>query len=262
MDYADYESIRAERRGRILTLTLDRPNDLNAVDKRLHEELARIFGDVQLDNEADVIVLTGAGRAFSAGGDLKYMKAVAEGREELPTLVDAKRIVFSLLDLEKPIVARVNGHAMGLGATLALFCDVIFMSETAKIADPHVKAGVVAGDGGAVIWPQLVGYARAKEYLMTGDPLTAREAERIGLVNHVVAPEKLDEAVYGFAERLANGPTAAIRWSKVSVNVGLKQLAHAILDTSLAYEKLTFAMDDHREAVRAFLGQREPKFHA
>ena len=260
MDYREYKNILAERRGRILTVTLNRPNELNAVDKTLHEELARIFGDVQLDDAADVIVLTGAGRAFSAGGDLKYMKAVSEGTEELPSLVDAKRIIFSLLDLEKPIIARVNGHAMGLGATLALFCDVIFMSETAKIADPHVRAGVVAGDGGAVIWPQLIGYARAKEYLMTGEALSAAEAARIGLVNHVLPAGELDEAVYGFAERLANGATAAIRWTKVSANIGLKQLAHAIMDTSLAYEKLTFQMDAHEEALRAFLERREPRF--
>lgn len=261
MDYAHYHNIKVERRGRILTLTLNRPDELNAVNKPLHDELATIFYDVQLDDEADVIVLTGAGRAFCAGGDLKFMKAMVDGEEgEFLSLVDAKKIVFSLLDLEKPIIAGVNGHAMGLGATIALFCDVIFMSSKARIGDPHVKAGVVAGDGGAVIWPQLVGYAKAKEYLMTGDPLTAEEAERIGLINHVVEPEELLNATYAFAEKLANGPTAAIKWTKVSTNIGLKQLAHSIMDTSLAYEWLTFQMDDHKEAVAAFLERREPKF--
>jgi enoyl-CoA hydratase len=253
--------IRAERQDRILTLTLNRPDELNAVNKELHDELATIFYDVQGDDESDVVVLTGAGKAFCAGGDLKFMKAMAEGREgEFLSLVDAKKIVFSMLDLEKPIIARVNGHAMGLGATIALLCDVVFMAETAKIGDPHVKAGVVAGDGGAVIWPQLVGYARAKEYLMSGDALEAKEAERIGLVNHVVPLDDLDEAAYGYARKLAAGPTAAVKWTKVSANIGLKQLAHAIMDTSLAYEWLTFQMEDHKEAVNAFLERRQPKF--
>ncbi|MDP6704794.1 MAG: enoyl-CoA hydratase-related protein [Alphaproteobacteria bacterium] len=259
MNYDSYRCIEAERRGRILTLTLNNP-PLNAVDDVIHEELARIFADVQLDDEADIVVLTGAGRAFSAGGDLNQMKeAYAEGEMRL-TLVDAKRIVFSLLDLEKPIIARVNGHAMGLGATIALFCDVIYMSTAARIADPHVSIGVVAGDGGAVIWPQLIGYARAKEYLMTGKPLTGEEAARIGLVNHAVAPEDLDEAVYGFAEELAAGPQKAIRWTKVSANIGLKQLAHSIMDTSLAYEWITFKTEDHGEAIDAFLEKRKPNF--
>jgi len=261
MDYSSYNSILVERRGRILTLTLNRPDELNAVDKQLHDELATIFYDVQTDDEADVVVLTGAGRAFCAGGDLKFMKAMADGEEgEFLSLVDAKKIIFSLLDLEKPIIAGVNGHAMGLGATIALFCDVVFMSAKAKIGDPHVMAGVVAGDGGAVIWPQLVGYARAKEYLMTGDPLTAQEAERIGLVNHVVEPEAVMDATYAFAEKLAKGATAAIKWTKVSTNIGLKQLAHSIMDTSLAYEWLTFQTDDHKEAVNAFLERRQPVF--
>jgi enoyl-CoA hydratase len=261
MDYSRYKTILAERRGRILTLSLNRPDALNAVNHVMHEELATIFADVQLDDACDVCVLTGAGRAFSAGGDIAEMQAAFErGGEVFVTLVDAKRIVFSLLDLEKPIIARVNGHAMGLGATIALFCDVVFMAKGARIGDPHVKAGVVAGDGGAVIWPQLVGYARAKEYLMTGDPLTAEEAERIGLVNHAVEPAELDARVYGYAEKLANGPTKAIKWTKVSANIGLKQLAHAIMDTSLAYEWITFKTEDHKEAARAFLERRQPKF--
>jgi len=163
--------------------------------------------------------------------------------------------------LEKPIIAAVNGHAMGLGATIALLCDTIFMSSKAKIGDPHVKIGVVAGDGGCVIWPQLIGYARAKEYLMTGDPIEAEAAERMGLINHMTAPEETLEKAQAFAQRLADGPTAAIRWTKVSANIGLKQLAHSIMDTSLAYEWLTFQHgNDHREAVTAFLEKREPKF--
>lgn len=172
MNYADYKLILSARRNRVLTLTLNRPSNLNAVDGPLHEELSRIFYDVAIDDDADVIVLTGAGRAFSAGGDFGWFQQMIDD----PVLwercrVEAKKIVFGLLDCEKPVIAKLNGHAVGLGATLALFCDVIFAAKGARIADPHVLAGMVGGDGGAIIWPQLVGYARAKEYLMTGDPI-------------------------------------------------------------------------------------------
>lgn len=261
MDYSRYQMIKVDRKGKVLTLTLNRPDALNSVNQRLHDELATIFYDVQHDNQAEVVVLTGAGRAFCAGGDLAWMKETLERREEeFLSPVDGKRIVYSMLDLEKPLIARVNGHATGLGCTLALLCDVIFASTKAKIGDPHVKAGVVAGDGGAVIWPQLIGYARAKEWLMTGDLMSAEEAARIGLINHAVAPEELDAKVDAFAERLANGPIQAIKWTKVSVNIGLKQLAHSIMDTSLAYEWLTFGSRDHAEAVKAFVEKREPKW--
>ena len=262
MNYEKYECFQASYQGRVLTLTMNRPADMNAVNKDMHDELGTIFYDAQLDDDADVIVLTGAGRVFSAGGALAMMKRIADGSDEpFLRLVDAKRIVFSLLDLEKPIISAVNGHAMGLGATIALLCDTIFMSSAAKIGDPHVKVGVVAGDGGCVIWPQLIGYAKAKEYLMTGDPINAQEAERMGLVNHVTAPEQTLKMAQAFAQRLADGPSAAIRWTKVSANIGLKQLAHSIMDTSLAYEWLTFQTgNDHREAVTAFLEKREPKF--
>jgi enoyl-CoA hydratase len=188
------------------------------------------------------------------------MRRSAEGQEPGPGSNEGKKIIFGLLDLEKPIIAKVRGPAIGLGCTIALFCDVIFAADTARFADPHVKVGVVAGDGGAVIWPQLVGYARAKEYLMTGDPLTANEAERIGLINHVVPETELDARVDAFAKKLAAGAPQAIKYTKVSVNLGLKQLAHTILDASMAYEMVTFTTKDHREAVASFLEKRKPHF--
>lgn len=261
MDYSHYQHIAASRDGRILTLTLNRPEALNAINDALHEELGQIFIDVARDEASDVVILTGAGRAFCAGGDLAEMKAnIDAGRGDYMSPVTAKRIIFSMLDLEKPLIARVNGPCMGLGATLALFCDVIFMDEAASIGDPHVRAGVVAGDGGAVIWPQLIGYAKAKEYLMTGDPIPAPEAERMNLINHAVPAAQLDTAVNRFAERLANGPRDAIRWSKTCANIGLKQLAHSIMDASVAYEWQTFRSTDHAEAVNAFVDKRAPRF--
>lgn len=246
---------------RIATVTFQRPERLNAVDALMHTELARIFTDLYVDSAVDVIVLTGAGRAFSAGGDIEWMQTAIDdptGFEQ--TVREAKQIIFSILDCEKPIIAKLNGHATGLGATIALFCDVIFASENAKIGDPHVSIGLVAGDGGAVIWPQLIGYARAKELLMTGDLLSAARAAEIGLINHAVPPEQLDAKVDEFARRMTGGALKAIKWTKVSVNIGLKQLAHSIMDACLAYEALSNSTADHAEAVAAFREKRSPKF--
>ena len=260
IDFSGYERIKATRRGRVLTLSLSNPGKLNAVDAAMHRELSRVFLDAADDPDSDIIVLTGEAGAFSAGGDLNWMKEGFEQGTKGPDAAEAKRIVFSLLDLEKPIIAKVAGPAIGLGATIALFCDVIFAAESARFADPHVRAGIVAGDGGAIIWPQLIGYARAKEYLMTGDAITGAEAARMGLVNHAVPDDELDMRVDAFADKLAAGAQMAIRYTKVSTNIGLKQLAHSILDASVGYEMVTFTTEDHREAVRSFLEKRAPKF--
>lgn len=261
MDYAGYHTLRFDRRGRILTVTIDRPEALNAVNAAMHEDLARVFREVQDDPGSDVVVLTGAGRAFCAGGDVAWFQAMIDDPAVFRRLVpEAKKIVFDLLDLEKPIICRLNGAAAGLGATLALLCDVIVAADTAKIGDPHVRMGLVAGDGGAVIWPQLVGYARAKELLLTGDMLTAHEAERIGLINRVVPAAELDAAVSGLAEKLAGGATLAVRWTKTVVNIPLKELAHTLMDASLAYEMASNETADHQEAVTAFREKRTPRF--
>ena len=262
MSAADrYETIDWRYRDRILYLTLNRPETLNSVDARLHAELATVFTDAQADEESDVIVLTGSGRAFCAGGDMDWMQDnINDPTKFEQTVREAKQIIFSMLDCEKPLLARINGAAVGLGCTLALFCDVIFAAEDVVLSDPHVGVGMVAGDGGAVIWPQLVGYARAKEFLMTGDPLRPTEAERIGLINHAVPRDELDEVVDAFADRMATSAQKAVRWSKVSVNIGLKQLAHSIMDACLAYEALTNVTEDHQEAVHAFREKRIPTF--
>ncbi|WP_164516601.1 enoyl-CoA hydratase-related protein [Minwuia thermotolerans] len=260
MTYDDYECISFSRDGKILTVTLNRPDVLNAVNARLHTELSTLFYDLQRD-EAEIVVLTGAGKAFCAGGDIDWMQ---EGIDEPAgfetTAYEAKQIVFGLLDLEKPIICRLNGDAVGLGATIALFCDIIIAADTARIGDPHVSVGLVAGDGGAVIWPQLIGYARAKEYLMTGKLVGAAEAAGMGLVNHAVAADALDAEVDKMAKRLAGGASKAIRWTKVSVNIGLKQLAHSIMDTSISYELMSNLTEDHQEAVNAFREKRRPNF--
>ncbi len=261
MSFQAYRTLSFERRGRVLEITMNRPDTLNAVDEVMHEELARVFTDASNDEGSDIVILTGAGRAFSSGGDVGFFqKMIDEPSSFEKTAREAKQIIFTLLDCEKPIIAKVNGHATGLGATIALFCDVIFASEAAKIGDPHVSVGLVAGDGGAVIWPQLIGYARAKEYLMTGKLMPAAEAARIGLINHAVPATELDAQVRDFADHLAAGAIKAIKWTKMSVNIGLKQLASSIMDASLAYEAMSNVTVDHQEAVHAFREKRKPLF--
>jgi enoyl-CoA hydratase len=259
MSYERYRSLAIERRGKVLMISFNRPGALNAITAELHRELSEIFADVARDTDTAAVVLTGNGRAFSAGGDLRWFQNMTSA--ELDALfTEARKIVIDFLEVEQPIIAAVNGPATGLGATLALLSDVIFASAAARIGDPHVRIGVVAGDGGAIIWPWLVGAARAKEFLMTGDLLTAEDAHRIGLVNHVVAADELMPKAFALADRLANGPTQAIRGTKVSVNKILRETVNLVLDTSLALEKLCFMTKDHREAIDAFLEKREPKF--
>jgi enoyl-CoA hydratase len=255
-----FERLILSRRGRALTIAFNRPDVLNAFGKVMHVEILDALRFAENDADSDVVVLTGTGRAFSAGGDLARMEeCIADPREFEREAADAKRIVFSLLDMEKPVIAKVNGPAVGLGATVALLCDVIFAAESAKIGDPHVKVGLVAGDGGAVIWPQLIGFARAKEYLMTGRLLTAAQAAQIGLINHAVPDAELDARVDAFCDELIGGAIQAIRWTKVTVNLELKRIAHALMDTGIAYESLTMRSDDHRNAVQAMKEQIRKK---
>lgn len=261
MDFASYQCIEFRRSGRILTVSLNRPDQRNAVNARLHHELSRVFADVQRDPDSDIVVLTGNGSAFCAGGDIDWMQlSVDEPDEFEKTAREAKDIVYSQLDLEKPLICRLNGHATGLGASLALLCDIIIASDEAKIGDPHVSVGLVAGDGGALIWPQMVGYAKAKKYLLTGELMMAAEAERIGLITDVVPRAELDAAVDAMAERLVSGATKAIRWSKVTTNLPLRQLFHSYFDAGVAYECLSNLTADHAEAVTAFRERRKPVF--
>lgn len=253
MNHSHYETIQIDRRGRVLTITMNRPDVLNAVDARLHSELSQVFTDAARDPDSDVIVLTGAGRAFCAGGDVEWMQNAIDDPDSFEvTVAEAKAIVFSLIECEKPTIARINGPAVGLGATMALFCDVSFAADTAYISDPHVSIGMVAGDGGAVIWPQLIGFARAKEFLFTGDRIGAARAADIGLINRCVPSAELDAAVDAFADRMVNGATKAIRWTKVTTNVALRQLAASMMDVGLAYEALTNVSKDHRDLVDKF----------
>jgi enoyl-CoA hydratase len=260
MDYSSYKHMQFERRDRILTITLNRP-PMNPIHYELHNELSRLWYQVQVDTECDVVILTGAGEVFSAGGDIPMMQRRIDDPELFNRKnLEMKQMIFGLLDLEKPIIARINGDCIGLGATLALMCDIMIAVDTARFGDPHVRMGYVAGDGGAVIWPQLIGFARAKEYLLTGDMLDAKEAERIGLINYAVPRDQLDAKVNAFADKFARGATKAIKWTKTSINMPLRQLAHSMMDASLAYEAITNMGADHQEAVTAFQEKRKPRF--
>jgi enoyl-CoA hydratase len=258
--YAQYEFVEVDVRDGVALCTLNRPDALNAISMAAHRELETLFAQLGADREVRAIVLTGAGRAFCAGGDVKDMGG--DGDERPAGIFDsgARQLAANLAAIEKPVIAAVNGAAVGLGATLALLCDVVFMADTARIGDPHVKVGLVPGDGGAVIWPLLVGPARAKEYLMTGDLLTAAEAERIGLVNHVVPADEVVERAMALAARLAGGASLAIRFAKLSVQRTVLQAMLSSLDASLALEAITGRSRDHVEAVQAFTQKREPRF--
>lgn len=259
-----YETLLVEKTNKVATITLNRPDRLNAVGGGMHEELEDVFGRINADAEINAVLLTGAGKAFCAGGDVSSMDqrpepATASG---IPLTLGRgpRRLILSILEVEVPVVVAVNGDAVGFGATLALFGDVIYAAEHARIGDAHVRMGLVAGDGGAVIWPLMVGVHRAKEYLMTGDLIAAPEAERIGLINHVLPADELLPAARAMAERLANGATWALRWTKAAINASVRERMNLILDASLAYEALTVGTDDHKEAARAFMEKRRPNF--
>jgi enoyl-CoA hydratase len=244
----------------VLTIAFDRPDKLNAVNEALHSELATVFRDVY-ETEARVVVLTGNGDAFSAGGDIGWMQESVNDPEAFQaTMREGEQIIRDLVNVEKPIVAKINGDATGLGATLALFCDMAVMSDDARIGDPHVNVALVAGDGGAVIWPLLTSLNTAKELLMTGRLLSAAEAKDMGLVNHVVPPEDLDQRTEELVGKLASGPQTAIRYTKKTLNAWLELGNSIALREGLALEGVGQQHPDHAAAVDAFLEGKQPEF--
>jgi enoyl-CoA hydratase len=261
MDYSNYQHLRVGVVDGIATLTMDSGEKMNGVNERLHDELATIFRDLAHDDAVRVIVFTGTNGAFCAGANLQWLATQLE-TPPAPhhTNASGRGIVMGILDCPKPIIARVNGDAIGLGASLALLSDIIIADETARIADPHVRIGLVAGDGGALIWPLLIGYARAKEFLLTGNVVTATEAARMGLINHAVPAAQLDEKVQAFARQLAEGAPLAIQFTKAATNIPLRQAIESVLQSSLALEHVTLRSADVREGVSAFLERRKPRF--
>ena len=254
LDPDRYEHIVIERRDDgVVLATLNRPDRLNAVNGVLHGELARLPREFDADPEARVLVITGAGRAFCAGGDFS---PTGVGNDRSITLEEGRQIVDHLLECSKPVISAVNGYAMGLGATVALLADVVYAARSATFADTHVVMGIGAGDGGQVIWPLLMGVNRAKYFLMTGERVPADEAERLGLVNFVVDDGTVVDEALALAARLAAGPGLAISASKMAINGYMRMVSNLVLPLSLALEGRTMSSADHREAVKAFQEKR------
>ena len=254
-------NIHLSRDGHVLRAVIDRPgDDLNRVDHGLHSELAALFAQLRHESEARAVLLSANGRAFSAGGDFAWMPSFQDPVVAEAMRRDAKQMIWDLLDVPLPIVAAVNGPAVGLGATIALLCDCIVAASDATFVDPHVRVGIVAGDGGTVAWPLALGPALAKRYLLTGDPIGAEEAARFGLVTDVCPPSELEERSLALAQRLAAGAPLAIRYTKLAVNNLVKQAMATSFDVATAYEMVTFQSDDHAEALAALREKRPPRF--
>lgn len=260
VNYAQYRFNKVDKKDGILTLTLNRPEVLNAINSEMHTELENIFTDVAKDTEVKVVILTGAGKGFCAGADVKGMGAGEFQQAPAKIPERGKKIIHDMLEIEQPIIAAVNGAAVGLGAMLALFCDIVIASENARIGDTHVKVGLVPGDGGIILLPLLVGLSKAKELLLTGDIISAREAERIGLINKVVPQEQLNSTVMELARRLASSAPIPIKWTKMFLNKLLLQQFNLVGDLALISEAITFISEDHKEGARAFVEKRTPQF--
>ena len=246
------------------TVTMNDPDKLNAIGPEQHREIEDIWLDLARDERIKTIVFTGAGRAFSAGGDVKRMaqRAGTEFGLEYALRVpqNTLRVFEHMLLVPQPIIAAVNGDAIGLGLTLALFSDMSVVADDARLGDTHIKVGLVAGDGGAVIWPLLVGPQRAKEFLMRGKLLKGAEAAGLGLVNYAFPKDDVVAEAHRIATEIAANPIWAVRWSKAAVNKQLKAQLGQILELSIAYESITMLTEDYKEAVNAFADKRKPEF--
>ena len=261
VDYSGYQHILIDKTDGIALLTLNRPEVLNATNFQLHNELSRIWRDLGGDSEVRVAVVTGAGIAFSAGGDFEMIeKAIGNPEIVASNMQEASDIVHNMINLDKQVVSAINGVAVGAGLAVALLADISIASEKARFTDGHVRLGVAAGDHAALIWPLLMSMAKAKYYLLTCDFLDGKEAERIGLVSMVVPHEELMPKAMEVARKLADGPQSAIRFTKKALNQWLRMAAHTAFDYSLALEMLGFLDDDVREGLAAVKEKRQPNF--
>lgn len=260
-DYSQFEKVLAHQDGRLLTLTLNRPERLNAVGGGLHEDLDALIALVRKDDSVGAVLLRGEGRVFCAGGDIKEMAARPPTPVEwVGSVLGSRELLYSMLEIQQPIIAAVQGFALGLGATIALFCDIVVAAEDAYFADTHVNVGLVAGDGGAVLWPLLLPFGQAKYHLFTGDRITGADAAQMGMIHKAVPADQLLEEATAIARRLADGPTLALKWTKKAVNQVLRERLDLVLDIGLALEGTTYVSDDFKEASSAFIEKRKPTF--
>jgi enoyl-CoA hydratase len=261
MKYDEYQYLLFERHpDGILLITINRPDVLNATNNRLHWELSRVWRDVDDDAETNVVVVTGKGRAFSAGGDLDMIVNMTGNHANISqAFKEAGDIVYNMIECSKPIISAINGVAVGAGLAVAFMADISIASENMRITDGHLRLGVAAGDHAVILWPLLCGMAKAKYYLMTADFVDGKEAERIGLVSLCVPADKLMDKAFEVARKLARGPQQAARFTKRALNNWLKMFAPAF-DASLAMEMLGFFSADVAEGVAAVREKRQPLF--
>ncbi|MCC6382719.1 MAG: enoyl-CoA hydratase/isomerase family protein [Dehalococcoidia bacterium] len=257
MDYGRYQHLHIDVQDSVALVTLNRPDVLNATNNVLHRELTEVWADVDRDPAVRVAVVTGAGSAFSAGGDLADLEEraplPAEQRfEAIATLMrEAQQLVYSIVNCEKVIVSAINGVAVGAGLAVALMADISIIADDARLTDGHLRLGVAAGDHAAIIWPILCGMAKAKYYLLTSDFLDGREAERIGLVSKAMPREQVLPEALRLAHRLADGPQHALRFTKRALNQWLRLGGITAFDYSLALEMLGFFGQDPQDGVAA-----------
>ncbi|HWE64419.1 MAG TPA: enoyl-CoA hydratase/isomerase family protein [Chloroflexota bacterium] len=259
--YAQFASLRFERPApHVLRIIMSAPGRLNAAGAAMHRDLAEVWTAVDRDPDIRVAIIQGEGNAFSAGGDLDLVQEMADDHAvRIRVLREAHDLVYNVINCSKPIVSAMIGPAVGAGLVVGLLADISIAARSARIIDGHTRLGVAAGDHAAVVWPLLCGMARAKYHLLTCEPLSGEEAERIGLVSLCVPDEELHARALTVAQQLAAGSQSAIRWTKYSLNNWLR-LAGPTFDTSLALEMLGFAGPDVREGVAARREKRRPEF--
>ena len=261
MDYSSYDGLLFERRDHgVLLVTMNRPEKYNAADEAMHGQLARVWADIARDEETRVVVVTGAGKAFSAGGDLGMVqRQIGDYGRVTSMLSEMSDLVYNMINCPQPIVSAINGVAVGAGLVVALLADISICAEDARLGDGHVRLGVAAGDHAAIIWPLLCGMARARYYLLTGEMITGAEAERIGMVAKALPRDQVLDEALRIAEALATGSQQAIRLTKRSLNNWLRT-AGPTFDQSAAYEMLTFLGPDVVEGYTALREKRPPRF--
>jgi enoyl-CoA hydratase len=259
--YAPYTHLRFERPSDgVLLITLDDPERLNATGAEMHLQLSQVFRTINDDTSVRAVVVTGAGSAFSAGGDMDWItEQVGDYAQTMRVMKEAGDIVRTMIDCDTPVVSAINGVAVGAGLAVALMADVSVINEDARLTDGHIRIGVGAGDHAVAIWPLLCGMAKAKYYLLTADFLDGREAERIGLVSKAVPADEVMPTAMKVAEKLAAGPVDATRMTKRALNHWLRQ-ALPNFEASLAYEMLNFLGPDAAEGLAALREKRRPDF--